>query len=84
MTQNFEKLVYAVPVVGFLAYMLKYFMKVYEKEKEINKVRDKQDYKIMEGLKYHIEESNKIQSESNKKHDETNIKIDSIIRKLDR
>ena len=59
-------------------------MKSYEEEKKINKERDKlneerikQDSKIMEGLKTHVKESNK-------KQDETNIKIDSVIRKLEK
>tara|TARA_R110000751_G_scaffold115481_1_gene214867 strand:+ start:416 stop:658 length:243 start_codon:yes stop_codon:yes gene_type:complete len=79
-----ENLILAVPVIGVLVYMLNYFMKVYEKEKEINKQRDKQDSKIIEGLKYHVEESNKKHDTQTKKQDETIIKVDNIIRKLDR
>jgi len=52
-------------------------MKGYEKEKEVNKERDKQDAEIIKGLKDHVKESNK-------KADETTIKIDSIIRKIEK
>lgn len=59
-------------------------MKVYEEEKKVNKKlhdadveKSKKDSKVMEGMKMHVQESNK-------KQDETNIKIDLIIRKLDK
>jgi hypothetical protein len=79
-----ENLILAVPVIGVLVYMLNYFMKVYEKEKEINKERDKQDSKIIDGLKHHVEESNKKHDQSNKVQQETSLKVDSIIRKLEK
>lgn len=84
MDENIKNLVVAVPVVGFLIYMLNYFIKSYESEKKVNTERDKQDSKIIEGLKTHVEQSNKKHEETNKKHDETNVKIDYIIRKLDK
>ena len=43
----------------------------------MNRKSADQDSKIIEGMDRHI-------NESNKKHDETNLKIDSIIRTLDK
>jgi len=75
--ENLKNLILAVPVIGVLLFFLNYFMKGYEKEKEVNKERDKQDAEIIKGLKDHVKESNK-------KADETTIKIDSIIRKIEK
>ena len=83
MDEDIKNLILATPVIGVLLFFLKYFMKVYGEEKEVNKERDKQDSEIIVGLKSHVKESNRKHDESNKKHDETNVKIDHIIRKLD-
>ena len=75
MEENLKNLIVAVPVIGVLLYFLNYFIKNYEEEKKINKERDKQDSEIIVGLKNHIEESNKEQTE-------VSYKIDDIHRKL--
>ena len=77
MEENLKNLIVAVPVIGVLLYFLNYFIKNYEEEKKINKERDKQDSEIIVGLKNHIEESNKKQTE-------VSYKIDDIHRKLDK
>ena len=82
--ESLKNLIIATPVIAVLLFFLKYFMKGYEKEKEINTQRDKQDSQIIEGLKTHVEESNKKHEESNKKQDETNVKIDHIIRQIEK
>ena len=76
MDENLKNLIIATPVIGVLLFFLNYFMKGYEKEKDVNKERDKQDADIIRGLKEHVKDSNK-------KQDETNIKVDTIIRKLE-
>jgi hypothetical protein len=75
--EDLKNLIIATPVVGVLIFYNRYFMGLYEKEKSMNRKSADQDSKIIEGMDRHI-------NESNKKHDETNLKIDSIIRTLDK
>ena len=84
MDENLRNLIVAVPVVGVLLYFLNYFMKDNEKERAVNKERDKDNTKIIEGLNEHIKESNKIKYEINKKQDETLLKIDHIIKNIEK
>ena len=77
MDEDLKNLILATPVIGVLLFFLNYFMKGYEREKNINKKSADQDSKIIEGMDKHI-------NENNKKHDETNLKIDHIIRTLDK
>ena len=77
MDENLKNLIIATPVIGVLLYFLNYFIKNYEEEKKINKERDKQDSKLIEGLKTHVQESNK-------KQEETKEKLDHVIRKLEK
>lgn len=83
-SDSLEKIIEIVPAVAVLLFFLRYFIKGYEEEKKENKKlhdadieKSKQDSKVMEGMKVHVQESNK-------KQDETNLKIDLIIRKLDK
>ena len=91
MDEDIKNLILATPVIGVLLFFLKYFIKNYEAEKKVNKERDcknegriEQDTKIMEGLSNNLKESNKKHDESNKKHNETNVKLDHIIRHIDK
>lgn len=59
-------------------------MKDNEKERNVNKERDKDNIKIIEGLNEHIKESNKIKYEINKKQDETLVKVDHILKNIDK
>ncbi len=68
--ENIKNLIIATPVIGVLLFFLKYFMTSYEKEKQINNDRDKQDADIIRGLKGHVKETNK--------------KLDEIHRKLEK
>lgn len=77
MDENLKNLIIATPVIGVLLYFLNYFIKGYEKEKKTNDDAAKQDSKVIEGLRMHVEESNK-------KQDDTNKKLDHVIRKLDK
>lgn len=82
--ESLKNLIIATPVIAVLLYFLKYFIKGYEEEKKVNKQKDeaeakksKLDAEIMEGMKLHVQESNK-------KQDETNNRLSHIIRKLDK
>ena len=77
MSDDFDKLVYGVPVIGVLFFFLKYFMKQYEKEKEINANRDKEDAHVIRGLSDHVKDNNKRLETSEKK-------LDEIIRKIEK
>ena len=80
--ETIKNLVLATPVISVLLFFLNYFMKDNEKERTINKERDKDNSKIIEGLNEHIKESNKIKYDINKKQDETLVKIDHIIKNI--
>ena len=89
--EDLKNLILAVPVIGVLIFFVKHFMEDAKQERKINKERDdknegriEQDTKIMQGLSDNLKESNKKHEESHKKHNETNVKIDHIIRKLDK
>jgi hypothetical protein len=82
--ENIKNLILAVPVVGVLLYFLNYFMKDNEKERNVNKERDKDNTKIIEGLNEHIRESNKIKYDISKKQDETLVKIDHLIKNIEK
>ena len=84
MDENIKNLIVAVPVVGVLLYFLNYFMKDNEKERNVNKERDKDNTKIIEGLNEHIRESNKIKYDISKKQDETLVKIDHLIKNIEK
>ena len=84
MDENIKNLILAVPVVGVLLYFLNYFMKDNEKERNVNKERDKDNTKIIEGLNEHIRESNKIKYDISKKQDETLVKIDHLIKNIEK
>lgn len=84
MSEELKNLILAVPVIGVLIFFVKHFMDDAKEERKINKARDaknegriEQDTKIMEGLSNNLKESNK-------KQDETNVKLDRIIRHIDK
>lgn len=81
---DLKNLILATPVIGVLLFFLNYFMKDNEKERNINKERDKDNTKIIEGLNEHIKDSNKIKYDISKKQDETLVKIDHIIKQVDK
>ena len=77
MDEYLKNLIIATPVIGVLLYFLNYFIKGYEAEKKTNEASTKQDTKLLEGFKIHIEEANK-------KQDDTNKKLDHVIKKLEK
>ena len=89
--EDLKNLILAVPVIGVLIFFVKHFMEDAKQERKVNKERDdknegriEQDTKIMQGLSDNLKESNKKHEESHKKHNETNVKIDHIIRTLEK